>query len=338
MDWSSFIAQASNFAGSIDLLTLYLTALSTLFTLLIAAAIVVFITRYRRRAPDERPPGYTGSNRLEGGVALGLLGLASFTFVWSAVLALRMAQPPAEALDVYVVGKMWMWQFQHVDGQREITELHIPAGRPIRLHLISQDVIHSFYVPAFRIKQDALPQRYTTMWFEATAPGTYHLFCTEYCGTHHARMVGTVYVMAPADFEAWLAGGRTDQSPAELGAQLFQQLGCASCHRPDALARAPQLAGLFGQTVPLEGGQTVIADENYIRQSILDPQAQVHEGFEPIMPSYAGQVDEVQLLQLIAYIQSLSGQPQEPSLVTPAPGGTAAPEPTAGAPATVTTP
>jgi cytochrome c oxidase subunit II len=336
MDWSAFIAQASNFAVAIDQLTLFLTLASTVFVVVITVAITGFVARYRRRATDERPPGYTGTNRLELGVVVGLLGLALFAFTWSALLSLRMAQPPADALDVYVVGKMWMWQFQHVDGQTEIAELHLPAGQPVRLHLISQDVIHSFYVPAFRVKQDALPQRYTTLWFEPTKPGTYHLFCAEYCGTHHARMGGTVLVMAPADYEAWLAGGRTDQSPAEAGAQLFQQLGCNSCHRPDALARAPQLEGLFGQTVQLQGGATVTADENYLRQSILDPEAQVVEGFEPIMPSYAGQVDEVQLLNLIAYIQSLSGGTQAPSLVTPAPGGTAAPEPTAGAPATTT--
>jgi cytochrome c oxidase subunit 2 len=335
MDWSSFLTQASNFAGAIDVLTLYLTGTSAVFVLLITAALIIFIARYRRRAPDERPPSFTGSNRLEFGVIAGLLGLALFTFGWSALLALRMAQPPDDALDVYVVGKMWMWQFQHVDGQAEIAELHIPAGRPIRLHLISQDVIHSFYVPAFRVKQDALPQRYTTLWFEATTPGTYHLFCAEYCGTHHARMQGTVYVLAPADFEAWLAGGRADQTPAEAGAELFQQLGCASCHRPDALARAPQLAGLFGQPVQLQSGETVVADADYIRQSILTPDAQVVAGFEPIMPAYAGQVDEVQLLNLIAYIESLAGQPQDPSLVTPAPTGAATP---ASGPATEAAP
>ncbi len=325
-EWLTFISQASNFARAIDLLTLYLTLASAFFLIAVAAAISFFVARYRRRSPDERPPAYTGSNRLEVGVVFGLFGLSLFTFLWSATLALRMAQPPETALDVYVVGKMWMWQFQHVDGQSEIAELHLPAGQPIRLTLISQDVIHSFYVPAFRVKQDALPQRYTTLWFEATQPGTYHLFCAEYCGTHHARMGGTVIVMAPADYEAWLTGGRTEQSPAEAGAELFQQLGCNSCHRTDSLARAPQLEGLFGQPVQLEGGQTVTADENYIRQSILNPQAQVHAGFEPIMPSYAGQVDEMQLLQLIAYIQSLSTTPQQPSLTTPEAPGTQAPD------------
>jgi cytochrome c oxidase subunit 2 len=333
MDWSAFLAQASNFAVSIDRLTLFLTLTSSVFVIVIAATISGFIVRYRRRSPDEQPPSYTGSNRLELGVAGGLLGLALVAFSWSALVVLRMAQPPADALDIYGVGKMWMWQFQHVDGQTEIAELHLPAGQPVRLHLISQDVIHSFYVPAFRVKQDALPQRYTTLWFQPTKPGTYHLFCAEYCGTHHARMGGTVFVMAPADYEAWLAGGRAEQSPADAGAELFQQLGCNSCHRTDSLARAPQLEGLFGQPVRLAGGATVTADENYIRQSILDPPSQVVEGFEPIMPSYAGQVDEVQLLNLIAYIQSLGSTPPVPSPQTPAPGGTTAPEPTAGAPA-----
>jgi cytochrome c oxidase subunit 2 len=328
-EWWTYISQASSFALPVDQLTLYLTLMSTLVVLLVAGAIVYFVARYRRRTPDERPPSFTGSNRLEAGVVLGLFGLSLFTFLWAALLALRMAQPPAQALDVYVVGKMWMWQFQHVDGQSEIAELHLPAGQPIRLTLISQDVIHSFYVPAFRVKQDVLPQRYTTMWFEATRPGTYHIFCAEYCGTNHSRMGGTVYVLSPADYEAWLAGGRTDASPAEAGAQLFQQLGCNTCHRADSLARAPQLEGLFGQPVVLEGGATVTADANYIRQSILDPEAQIVEGFEPIMPSYAGQVDEVQLLDLIAYIESLAAQPQVPSLLTPA-AGTAAPAETPG--------
>jgi cytochrome c oxidase subunit 2 len=197
-----------------------------------------------------------------------------------------------------------MWKVQHLSGQREINELHVPVGRAVRVLLTSQDVIHSFYVPAFRVKSDAIPGRYTETWFEATRPGRYHLFCAEYCGTLHSGMIGSVVAMEPAAFEEWLAGGPTF-SPAERGLQLFQDLGCATCHRADATARCPDLAGLFGRPVRLKTGETVVADEAYLRQSIVDPGARVVEGYENLMPTFKGLVTEEGILDLIAYIRAL---------------------------------
>ena len=248
-------------------------------------------------------------------------------FVWGASLYLDMARPPDDAIDVYVVARQWMWKFQHQDGQEEINELHVPVGYPVRLTMTSQDVIHSFFVPVFRTKADVLPGRYTTTWFQATKPGQYHLFCAEYCGTDHSRMTGWVYVMDPADYANWLTTGAT-LSPASRGLGLFQQLACNACHRDDSLRRAPVLEGLFGQPVELQSGETVIADESYIRESILNPSAKVVAGYQPIMPSFAGRVNDEQLLQLIAYIRSLGPQPGAQGPVPPpAPGPALSPVP-----------
>jgi cytochrome c oxidase subunit 2 len=221
-----------------------------------------------------------------------------------------------------------MWKLQHQEGQREINELHVPVGRDVRLIMTSQDVIHSFYVPAFRIKQDVLPGRYTTAWFRATKPGVYHLFCSQYCGTMHSGMIGQVVVMEPALYQAWLSGGGTTGSLAASGESLFQQLGCSTCHRTDTQGRGPNLVGIFGKPVQLEGGRTVIADENYIRQCILSPSTNVPSGFKPIMPVFQGLVGEEQLNALVAYIKSLSPAPSgaagKPS---PAPVGTSSQNP-----------
>jgi cytochrome c oxidase subunit 2 len=203
-----------------------------------------------------------------------------------------------------------MWKVQHMDGQREINELHVPVGRPVRLTMASEDVIHSFYVPAFRVKMDVLPGRLTTMWFEATRPGTYHLFCAEYCGTRHSGMIGSIVAMEESDFQAWLEGGAVGGSLASQGEQLFQDLACNTCHREDTQGRGPVLEGLFGKTVELADGRTVVADESYIRESIVNPQARVVAGFQPIMPTFQGLVSEEGLLQLVAYIRSLG--PAEP--------------------------
>jgi len=210
-------------------------------------------------------------------------------------------------MEIYVVAKQWMWKLQHVDGQREINELHVPVDRDVKLIMTSQDVIHSFFVPAFRLKQDVLPGRYTTLWFHAIRPGTYHLFCAEYCGTQHSGMIGSIVVMNPVDYEAWLSGGGGEGSLASTGQKLFQQLGCGSCHRSDTQGRGPNLVGVFGKPVLLEDGRTVTADENYVRESILNPGAKIAAGFKNIMPSFQGVVNEEQLLSLVAYIKSLQG-------------------------------
>ena len=228
-------------------------------------------------------------------------------FLWGASLYFTTMRPPEDALELYVVGKQWMWYFQHPEGPREINELHVPVGRPVKLIMTSQDVIHSFYVPAFRIKMDVVPGRYTTTWFEATKTGEYHLFCAEYCGTAHAGMGGYVHVMKPTQYEQWLGGGLGGEPLAMAGERLFEQLGCGTCHRADGGGLGPVLRGLFGKPVQLQTGERVVADERYIRESILHPRAQIVEGYPPIMPPFEGQISEEGLLQIIAYIKS-SGQ------------------------------
>ena len=237
------------------------------------------------------------------------MGIFLAIFVWGAVIYFHERTPPRGASEVYVVAKQWMWKLEHQEGQREINELHVPVGRDVKLIMTSQDVIHSFYVPAFRIKQDVLPGRYTTAWFRATKPGVYHLFCSQYCGTMHSGMIGQVTVMEPAQYEAWLSGGGTTGSLAASGDSLFQQLGCSTCHRSDTQGRGPNLVGIFGKPVHLEDGRTVIADENYLRQCILSPSTNIPSGFKPIMPVFQGLVSEEQLNALVAYIKSLSPAP-----------------------------
>jgi cytochrome c oxidase subunit 2 len=222
----------------------------------------------------------------------------------------HMTRPPKGAMDIYIVGKQWMWKAQHMDGAREINELHVPIGVPVKLTMGSEDVIHSFFIPDFRVKADVIPGRYNTLWFTATKAGRYHLFCTQYCGTKHSAMIGWVTAMEPSDYQAWLGGGPAGGSMAENGAKLFQDLACATCHLDNGQGRAPSLKGVYGSTVTLQNGQTVTADDAYVRESILNPQAKVVAGFQPIMPTFQGLVTEEQLLQLIAYVKSLGGNQQ----------------------------
>jgi cytochrome c oxidase subunit II len=318
-----FPEQASTMAARVDTLYLFLVSVSAFFSVLIAVLVVTFAVRFRRRSEKEIPPVIYGSVALELTWSLIPFGIVMVVFFWAADLFFAMARPPKGAMDVYVVGKRWMWKAQHMTGQREINELHVPVGVPIRINLTSEDVIHSFYVPAFRVKKDAVPGLYSATWFEATKPGRYHWFCAEYCGTKHSQMIGSVVVMEPAAFQDWLAGGATG-SLASVGEKLFQELGCGTCHRPDSLARGPNLQRLFGNTVRLASGEMLTADETYIRESIVNPSAKVVAGFQPIMPTYQGLVGEEGLMQLIAYIQSLgdlgtgAGGPVPPS--SPSPG------------------
>jgi len=233
------------------------------------------------------------------------LGVFLAIFFWGAVVYFKSRTPPRDSTEVYVVAKQWMWKMEHAEGQREINELHVPVDRDIKLIMTSQDVIHSFFVPAFRMKQDVLPGRYTVAWFRAIKPGTYHLFCTQYCGTQHSGMIGSIVVMEPAQYEAWMSGGSTGPLSA-TGEKIFAELGCATCHRSDTQGRGPNLQGVFGKPVLLEDGRMVNADENYVRESILDPGAKVVKGFKPIMPTFQGIVSEEQLNALVAYVKSLS--------------------------------
>jgi cytochrome c oxidase subunit 2 len=308
--WSGFPLfpeEASTLAAKVDLLYLFLVGVTLVFSVGIAAVLIVFAIKYRRRSEDERPPEIHGSLLLELAWSIVPLFIVVVMFVWGATLFFSMNRPPDNPIEIQVVGKRWMWKLQHMTGQREINELHVPAGRPVKLTLTSEDVIHSFFVPAFRMKKDAVPGRYNVTWFEATKPGRYHLFCAEYCGTQHSRMIGSVVVMDPADFQTWLQGGPPPTSPVEAGQKLFTELNCNTCHRADSQGRGPVLEGVAGATVRLQGGASVTADEAYLRESILLPAAKVTEGYQPIMPTYQGQVSEEAVLQLIAYIQSLKG-------------------------------
>lgn len=299
---------ASSFSWQVDALYFYLSGVTLFFALLISAVLIFFTIRYRRRTPYEIPRPIAGSHKLETLWTIIPFLIAMTMFGWGAKLYFEQYKPPANAIEVYVVGKQWMWKLQHATGQREINELHVPVGRKIKLIMTSEDVIHDFFVPAFRTKADVVPGRYTTLWFEATKPGKYHLFCAEYCGMNHSGMTGSVYVMEPREFDNWLAGNTSNTSPAAAGQQLFQTLGCASCHGANGEGgRGPTLAGLIGRDTPLEGGQTVRADEAYVRESILNPGAKIVAGFQPIMPTFQGQVTEDQLLQLVAFIKSLPG-------------------------------
>jgi cytochrome c oxidase subunit 2 len=313
-----FPQAASSLAGRVDALYFYLIAVSVVFTLIIAFSILYFAIKYRRRSEAELPHGVEGSLKLEIAWSVIPLLIALSFFFWGASIFFAINRPPNDAIEVSVVGKQWMWKFQHSDGQREINELHVPIGRPVRLTMASEDTIHSFYVPAFRLKRDVLPGRVATMWFEATRKGRYHLFCAEYCGTKHSGMIGWLEVMDPVDFQAWLAGGTGSESLASTGAKLFAQHACNTCHRPDSLARGPNLEGLFGQTVRLQDGRTIVADESYIRESIVMPNAKTVMGFQPIMPTFQGLISEEGLLQLVAYVKSLSK-------AAPSPGGIAPP-------------
>jgi cytochrome c oxidase subunit 2 len=300
-----FPEQASTLAGSVDHLYFFLVGVAAFFSLLIFALIFFFAIRHRRRSEAERPQPVHGGLVLEVVWTVIPLGLVMVMFGWGAVVYLDGARPPGDAMQVYVVGKQWMWKLQHMEGQREINELHIPVGRAVRLTMTSEDVIHSFYVPAFRMKYDVLPGRYTTAWFKPTKTGKYHLFCAEYCGTRHSGMIGWVYVMEPAEYEAWLGGGGTGGSLASNGEKLFQELACTNCHRTGERGRCPDLMNLFGSTVKLADGGTVKADEAYLRESILYPNAKVVAGYQPIMPTFQGLVTEEGLLQLIEYVKSL---------------------------------
>jgi cytochrome c oxidase subunit 2 len=317
---AQFPESASNFSGNVDALMIFLLVVTGSVTALVFILILVFAVKYRKR-PGHQAEQIEGSLPLE--ITWSVVPLVIFLvfFAWGAIVYFQERTPARDSSEVYVVAKQWMWKLQHESGQSEINSLHIPVGRDVKLIMTSQDVIHSFYVPAFRIKQDVLPGRYTYVWFRPTKPGTYHLFCAEYCGTMHSGMIGEIYVMNPADYQAWLGGGGATGSLATTGQGLFQQLGCSTCHRLDTQGRGPNLVGVFGKPVLLEDGRTVIADEDYVRESILSPAAKVVSGFKPIMPTFQGLVSDEQVNALVAYVKSLSKAPegaaQTPELKSP---------------------
>jgi len=304
--FSLFPAQASTLAPEIDNLYLGIIAITAFFAVVVVIFVVYFAIKYRDDTGDKVGAPITGSVPLELGWSLIPFFISIGIFVWASVVFFHIVRAPDQTLDIYSTGKRWMWRFQHIDGQREINELHVPVGRPVRVVFTSEDVLHDLFIPAFRVKADAVPGRYSAIWFEPTQVGEYHIFCAEYCGTRHSGMVGTVYVMEPADYQAWLSGGGvTGGTMLQQGEALFTHLACVTCHLPDGTGRGPSLVGVFGSTVTLENGSTVTADESYLRESILTSQAKTVKGYEHIMPTFQGLINEDGVAALIEYIKSM---------------------------------
>ncbi len=298
---------ASSMAGQVDALYFFLIAVSLFFTVVIFGGCAYFAIAYQRRDPDFVPAAQKDSMLLEVAWSVIPFLITLIMFAWGAVIFFRVYTPPEGAMEMYAVGKQWMWKTQHPEGHREINELHLPVGRDIKMTMTTEDVIHSFFIPAFRVKKDVVPGKYTTMWFKPTKVGKYHLFCAEYCGNQHSGMVGSVHVMEAADYEAWLAGVNRGESMAQAGERLFSRLGCASCHQTDDKGRCPTLKDIFNKPVQLQNGQRAMVDESYLRESVLKPQAKVVAGYQnQEMPTFQGQISEDGLLQLIAYIKTLT--------------------------------
>jgi cytochrome c oxidase subunit 2 len=299
-----FPPEASTIAPYADALYFALVGMTITGLILVLTMVVTFSIRYRQ----ERSPEATqmeGSTLLEATWTLIPLGIFLVFFVWGALLYFRIYNPPPNSMNVYIVGKQWMWKAEHPGGQHEIDALHIPVNVPIQLTLISQDVFHSFSMPAFRVKREAIPGRYTTVYFQATKPGKYHLFCSQYCGTEHSGMIGWIYVMNRDDYRAWAAGSTSGASLAQNGERLFASLGCNACHSGSAAARGPNLANVYNTRIRLTDGSTIQANEAYLRESILNPSTHVPAGYAPIMPTYQGQISEDGLIDLVEYIKSL---------------------------------
>ncbi|MBV9611669.1 MAG: cytochrome c oxidase subunit II [Acidobacteriaceae bacterium] len=324
-----FPVAASEQSHQIDALYWFINIVSIIMTVLIFLGVIFFAWKYNERA-NPHATQIEGSNRLELTWSILPFLVMLVMFAWGAQLFFAAQQPPKDAMEIFVTGKQWMWKIQYPDGGREIDELHVPVNQPIKLTMASEDVIHSFSIPAFRVRHDVMPGHYNSLWFTATKPGRYHLFCTEYCGNQHANMIGWVDVMDQRAYANWASGGGTQGTLAEQGEKLFQQFGCATCHLLDQQGRCPMLRGLYNKPVQLNDGRTVVADDAYLRESILDPNAKIVAGFEPnVMPNFKGQITEENVIQLIGYIKSLSptgpasqqGSQQPPVVIAPrAPG------------------
>ena len=332
---SLFPAEASGISPYVDALYVFLLLMTVVGTVLVAMLLFVFSIRYRR----EKNPVATqieGSTLLEATWTIIPLAIFLVTFVWGALLYFRIYNPPANAMNIYVVGKQWMWKAEHPGGQHEINALHVPTGQPVQLTMISQDVFHSFSIPDFRIKREVIPGRYSTVWFEATQPGTYHLFCTQYCGTQHSGMVGEVTVLTPDDYKKWLQQSNSGMSLAQNGERLFASMGCNSCHSGTAAARGPNLAGVYGAKLTLTDGSQVLVNDAYLRDAILNPSQHVTAGFAPIMPTYQGQISEDGLIDLVEFIKNMqSNYRVQQTFVTAASDETAPTTPPQGTTETV---
>jgi cytochrome c oxidase subunit II len=325
-----FPAEASSISPWVDALYFFLLLMTVFGVLLVGALITVFSVRYRR----ERSPEATqieGSTLMEATWTIIPLAVFLLVFVWGALLYFRIYNPPTNALNIYVVGKQWMWKAEHPGGQHEINALHVPTGQPVQLTMISQDVFHSFSIPDFRVKREVIPGRYSTVWFEATQVGTYHLFCTQYCGTQHSGMIGEITVLTPEDYQKWLHESTSGMSLAQNGERLFASMGCNQCHSGNAAARGPNLAGVYGSKLTLNDGSQVLVNDAYLRDAILNPSQHVTAGFAPIMPTYQGQISEDGLIDLVEYIKGLQTNYRvQQTLVTSTSDQAAPPTPPAG--------
>ncbi|QEE26867.1 cytochrome c oxidase subunit II [Terriglobus albidus] len=319
-----FPKEASTIAPYADALYFFLLAMTLVGVVIVGALVFGFSIRYRK----ERNPEATqieGSTLLEATWTIIPLVIFLVTFVWGALLYFRIYNPPANSMNIYIVGKQWMWKAEHPGGQHEINTLHVPTGRPVQLTMISQDVFHSYSIPEFRVKREVIPGRYSTVWFNATEPGVYHLFCTQYCGTLHSGMIGTVTALSPDDYQKWTEASTSGMSLAQNGERLFASLGCNQCHTGDPGARGPNLAGLYGKKVQMEDGSTQLANEAFLRDTILNPSSHVPAGYKPIMPTYQGQISEEGLIDLVEYLKSLKTNYRVQQTLTTATSTEAAP-------------
>jgi len=307
---SLHLPEASSIAPGVDHLFFFLVMVAVVSTALIFLVILIFMIKYRRRSPDERPKAIQNFIPLQVLWTAIPMGILAVVFVWSSSLYVHSAQAPRGSLEIFVTGKQWMWKMEHPTGQREIDELHIPVGMPVKLTMTSEDVIHDFDVPAFRLKQDVLPGRYTSLWFEATRTGTFPLYCGEYCGAFHSSMTGSIVVMTPGAYEQWLGGGAPGETMEAAGRRLFAQHGCTSCHVANGSGLGPSLLGVYGHPVHLSDGETLVADDAYLRDCILTSLGgKVVAGYPHLMTPFKGQLTEQEVLDLIAYIHSLGNQP-----------------------------
>ncbi len=300
-----FPREASTIAPYMDALYFFLLAITFVGLLLVAGLLLTFSVRYRK-AVHPAAKQIEGSTLLEATWTIIPLGLFLVCFVWGALLYFRIYNPPVNSMNIYIVGKQWMWKAEHPGGQHEINALHVPTGQPIQLTMISQDVFHSFSIPDFRIKREVIPGRYSTVWFEATTPGEYHLFCTQYCGTNHSQMIGTVTAMLPADYKKWTEESTSGMSLAQNGERIFASMGCNACHTGNAAARGPDLANVYGSKLQLSDGSQVLVDDAYLRNAILNPSEHITAGYSPIMPTYQGQISEDGLIDLVEYLKALN--------------------------------
>lgn len=301
--------QASTLAPGIDGLFWFITFINTIFFIVIAAGVVIFVKRYRRRGPDEITPHITHNQKLEIAWSVGPLFILIAIFFWGFHGFMRAQIAPANAMEIQVKAKKWVWEFEYPDGMRSLNSFHVPLNRPVRLVMTSEDVLHSFFVPTFRAKMDIIPNRYTEVWFEPTKAGVHQIFCTEYCGKGHSDMLAKVHVDDEATYQRWLKEGDEEiqKMPLkELGRLVWENRGCATCHSIDGTrGQGPTWKGIYGTNRPFTDGTSAVADENYIRQSILEPNAKVVQGYEPVMPTFQGLLRDREVLGAIEYIKSL---------------------------------